>query len=234
MKYQSSFKRYELKYIITSEQMHKILEQCNTNIVKDSYYHSTICNIYFDTCNNRLIRKSIEKPVYKEKMRIRSYGIPSEDSNVFLEIKKKYQGIVYKRRSVLKYQDYRNNTISCDTQINKEISYMFSFYNDLYPKMFLSYERLSYMGADNTNLRITFDNNIIYRTFDLELDKGIYGNKLLDDNTYIMEIKCNSAFPLWLVKILSKEKIYKTSFSKYGMAYKEMNLNGGVQNGKYI
>lgn len=234
MKYQSCFKRYELKYIITKEQMSNILEQCTDKIQEDLYFHSIICNIYFDTENNSLIRKSIEKPIYKEKIRLRCYGIATEDSSVFLEIKKKYKGIVYKRRSVLKYQDYKNKNLVCDTQINKEISYMFSFYKELYPKMFLSYERLSFVGADNENLRITFDNNIIYRTYDLELDKGIYGTKLLDENTYIMEIKCNSAFPLWLVKLLSQSKIYKTSFSKYGMAYKKITLNGGVKNGRYI
>lgn len=234
MKYQSCFKRYELKYIITKEQMSNILEQCTDKIREDLYFHSIICNVYFDTENNSLIRKSIEKPIYKEKMRLRCYGIAAEDSSVFFEIKKKYKGIVYKRRSVLKYQDYKNKNLISDSQIKKEISYMFSFYKELYPKMFLSYERLSYVGVDNENLRITFDNNIIYRTYDLELDKGIYGNKLLDENTYIMEIKCNSAFPLWLVKILSQSKIYKTSFSKYGMAYKEITLNGGVKNGRYI
>lgn len=234
MKYQSCFKRYELKYIITKEQMNNILEQCTDKIQEDLYFNSIICNIYFDTENNSLIRKSIEKPIYKEKIRLRCYGIATEDSSVFLEIKKKFKGIVYKRRSVLKYQDYKNKNLVCDTQINKEISYMFSFYKELYPKMFLSYERLSFVGADNENLRITFDNNIIYRTYDLELDKGIYGTKLLDENTYIMEIKCNSAFPLWLVKLLSQSKIYKTSFSKYGMAYKKITLNGGVKNGRYI
>lgn len=228
MKSQFLFERYELKYLVNKLQVFNFLANIEKYIKEDEYSKSTIYNIYFDTPCNQLIRKSIEKPIYKEKMRLRSYSKVNDESIVFLELKKKYKNVVYKRRMKMKYLDsldFINNPV-INSQISKEIVYFINYYKDLEPKMFLYYDRTSYVCLNDENIRITFDNNIIYRNYDLSLDKGIYGEKLLDDDMYVLEIKTNKALPLWLVKALSKEKIYKRSFSKYGSAYQNIYLKG--------
>ncbi|MDD3187641.1 MAG: polyphosphate polymerase domain-containing protein [Bacilli bacterium] len=220
----STFQRIEKKYLINQKTYDTLLQKLKEQITPDSYFKSTICNVYFDTNHNDLIVRSLDKPVYKEKLRLRSYGIPNMDSIVFLEIKKKYKSIVNKRRIQLKLKDfykYKNNNPK--TQIEKEIDYFFKIY-DVKPALYLAYDRLAYIGVNDSSLRITFDNNIRSRRFDLNLEKGDFGNKLLSDDTYLMEIKINNTYPLWLVRILSDLKIYPTSFSKYGKIYeKERN-----------
>lgn len=236
MKSQFLFERYEIKYLINKEQYHNFLESIQDFIKEDEFSHSTIYNIYFDTPNNQLIRKSIEKPVYKEKLRLRSYMPVRDQSFVFLELKKKYKNVVYKRRMKINYKEaleFINNPVS-KSQISKEITYFIKHYKTLEPKMFLYYDRTSYVSLNDENLRITFDNNIIYRNYDLSLEKGVYGNKLIGDENYVLEIKTNTALPIWLVKALSKEKIYKTSFSKYGYAYENIYLKGRKCYGKFI
>lgn len=240
MKYQSIFKRYEIKYLITSNQKNKILNILQSYMQLDKYGRTTIRNIYFDTDNYYLIRKSLEKPIYKEKLRLRSYQKTDEDTKIFFEIKKKYQSIVYKRRIALTLSEFNqmekegfNNN---SNQILSEINYFFKLYSNLKPKVFLSYERESYF-MDGSDLRITFDENIIARNYDLDLKKDIYGINILDNDLSIMEIKCSQAIPLWLVNILSEEKIYKTSFSKYGTYYLNnilKNCKGEYKNGTDI
>lgn len=188
-----------------------------------------ICNIYCDTVDNRLIRASIEKPVYKEKLRLRSYGTPDIDANVFVEIKKKYNGIVNKRRTSMSLReayDYLNNNIYPDMnnvhinkQVFREIDYFKKYYN-IIPKLYLSYDRRAYFERDDGNFRVTFDKNITTRRYELGLEYGSYGKKLLDKGTYLMEIKINRAVPLWFTRILSELRIYPVSFSKYGTEYK--------------
>ena len=224
MSYTTVFKRYEMKYLITRSQFDFVLNGIAQYMQLDSYGHTTIRNIYFDTDNFQLIRRSIEKPVYKEKLRIRSYKLVDSDSTVFVELKKKYNGVVYKRRVALPESLATNwvcgNTPApCDTQISREIDYFLSHYGNLQPAMFLSYERDAYFLKDGGDLRVTFDTNIICRRTDLSLCKEPYGHQVLPQDTVLMEIKCSGAIPLWLVDILSEAKIYKTSFSKYGRAY---------------
>ncbi len=216
---QTVFKRYEVKFLITREQKEKILNSLTEKIKIDSYGHSLIKNLYFDTDDFLLIRRSIEKPKYKEKLRVRTYGNDSE--HVFVEMKKKYSGVVYKRRIALK----EPNAIAwlCErkpcpnTQIAKEIDYSLNFYKTLKPKIFLSYEREAYYSEENRDFRLTFDENIIFRDYDLSFKN--YGEPLLDENEILMEVKCSGAMPLWFTKVLSENKIYKTSFSKYGTVY---------------
>lgn len=234
MKSQFLFERKEIKFVINENQYARFMELIKNYIKEDNYKKSTIYNIYFDTSNDQLIRKSIEKPIYKEKLRLRSYTFVNEKSSVFLELKKKYKDTVYKRREKMSYceaKKFLNNPIPY-SQIAKEIAYFLSYYKNLQPKMFLYYDRDSYVSKDDKDLRITFDQNIIYRNYDLKLENGIYGEKLLNDGTYIMEIKTNNALPLWLVKALSSEKIYKSSFSKYGKAYE--TIKGEKRYGKFI
>ena len=201
----------------------------------DEYGKSTICNIYFDTPDFLLIRRSIEKPVYKEKLRLRSYGTPTSDSTVFIELKKKYRKVVYKRRISLSERDAMSFLVDrnpvCEGQISNEINYFLDHYEGVAPAVFLSYEREAFYGKTDHDLRITFDSNILWRDSDLSLCKGVYGAPLLDQGQVIMEIKVAAAMPMWLVKFLSENKIYKTSFSKYGTAYKTFSkdiISGGL------
>ena len=215
------FRRVEQKYLITNEQREKLLELINEYIEKDEYFESQICNIYFDNKDNEIIHTSLEKPPFKEKVRLRSYSVPKLDSKVFFEIKDKYKGIVGKRRIKLKleeYYDYLENGNKQDTQIMKEIDYYYKMYN-LEPFVFVGYDRKSYKGKKDKHLRLTFDQNLRYRFDDLKLDSGDHGKKYFDDDHCIMEIKILDSMPLWLASSLSKCKIYPKSFSKVGSIY---------------
>ena len=219
------FKRYERKYIITPEQYESLMTPISEYMRGDEYGRSTICNIYFVTPSHMLIRNSIDKPVYKEKLRLRSYGVPDQDSNVFIEIKKKFKGIVYKRRINMSYReaiDFLCHGVppKKDTQITREISWFLNFYKDIAPAMIITYYRVAFFSKDNPNMRITFDENITWRNWDLDLTLGVYGNRLLLDGYHIMEVKIPEAMPLWLSAKLDELKIFPTSFSKYGNAYK--------------
>lgn len=224
MSYANVFKRYELKYLLTPAQHDAVLRGIAPYMQLDDYGRTTIRNIYFDTEDYRLIRHSIEKPAYKEKLRVRSYKLVGSDDTVFVELKKKYDGVVYKRRIALAESVALDWLLGktkspCDTQISREIDYFMSFYGSLRPSMFLSYEREAFYERAGEDFRVTFDDNILCRSTDLSLRCEPSGHSVLPPNRVLMEIKCSGAIPLWMVKILSSEKIYKTSFSKYGRAY---------------
>lgn len=234
MTYGDIFKRYELKYILSEEQYRLIRSEMDKYMCGDRYGESDICNLYCDTPDFLLVRRSIERPFYKEKLRIRSYGVAKEGGDVFVEIKKKYDSVVYKRRIVTD----ENTAVKImtdgsiiDSQIGREICYFTKFYTGIRPQMFISYRREAFYGIDDNDFRITFDRNILWRTNDLSLGSGIYGRPVLPENKILMEVKAAAAFPLWLVKVLSGNKIYKTSFSKYGTAYTLMlkDKNKGEQ-----
>lgn len=164
-----------------------------------------------------------DSKVYKEKLRIRSYGAVNHNEKVFLEIKKKYKGIVYKRRISLLYAEadgYIYNDLKPKTsQIFKEIDYSMNFYNHPKPRMLVMYERLAYYLKEFPEVRITFDTNLRYRGNDLNLSLPTNGIPILDENTVIMEIKTNGAMPIFLSKTLEQCGIYPTSFSKYANCY---------------
>lgn len=225
MSYQNVFMRYELKYIINKSQKEKILKAMGPYMALDKYGRTVIRNIYYDTDNYRLARRSIENPVYKEKLRVRSYAKASPDSPVFVEIKKKYQSVVYKRRVSLtekeamkwlagKIQNPKKN------QISNEIEYFRDYYQTLHPVAFLSYAREAYYSKDGSDFRVTFDDSIICRQEDLSLESDVWGIPILPTGKVLMELKCSGGIPLWMVNVMSEEHIYKTSFSKYGNAYK--------------
>lgn len=227
MSYQTVFKRYELKYIVTGQQKARLLLAMAPHMALDRYGRTTIRNLYFDTDNYRLIRHSIEKPTYKEKLRIRSYCKATCDTPVFVELKKKYKGIVYKRRLSLPEHEAidwicKGNTCPTKSQITEEIDYVLSYYETLHPTVFLSYEREAYYDKEGSDFRITFDEHILCRQEDLSLQTEPSGNLLLDDGLSLMEIKCSGGIPLWLTKVLTEEHICKTSFSKYGTAYQTL------------
>ncbi len=225
MAFQTIFKRYELKYLLTESQKQTILQVMKPYMTQDQHGKTTIRNIYFDTDNYRLIRRSIEGPVYKEKLRIRSYCRAEPQTPVFVELKKKYRKVVYKRRVVLSEKEAMDWILGerhCheNSQIAKEVDYFLRYYGRLIPVVFLSYEREAFYDKEKTGLRITFDDTILYRSDDLSLESEVYGLPLLPEGMSLMEIKCIGAIPMWMTDILSRERIYKTSFSKYGTAYR--------------
>ena len=224
MAVQTVFKRYELKYMLTLEQKAKVLAAMQPYMKLDKYGRTTIRNIYYDTDTYLLIRRSIEKPAYKEKLRIRSYSRADRDSTVFVELKKKYKSIVYKRRISLPEEEameWISGERHCHkhTQIANEIDYFLDYYKTLHPAVFLSYEREAFYARDSSDFRVTFDDNILCRQEDLSLESEVYGTPILPEGKVLMEIKCSGGIPLWMIHVLSEEKIYKTSFSKYGTAY---------------
>lgn len=218
------FKRVEKKYIINQKQYQILKEILGKTMIEDEHGESTICNIYFDTEDYELIRHSITKPIFKDKIRLRSYNVPSQEDNVFLEIKRKYDKVVSKRRIAMKLSDYyKMNLNNPKEQIERELAYYFKLYK-LTPKVYLSYSRTAYYDKEDKGFRITFDSNIIARTYDLKLESGSYGETILPKGQYIMEIKTLNSIPLWLVKYLNDLKIVPGSFSKYGEAYTQLIL----------
>jgi len=222
---QCSFKRYEKKYILTRAQQKLFYKGMKEHMIPDIYGESTNCNIYYDTDDWELIRKSIEKPVYKEKLRVRSYGVPVSGDPVFIEIKKKYDGVVYKRRTKVSSEDSAaylagDLSLSPGNQIGKEIEWFQKMHNAK-PKVYIAYDRTSFAGIEDPELRITFDENIRFREYALDLRSGDYGEHMLGEDTILMEIKIPGTTPLWLVHLLSDVGALPTSFSKYGNYYKE-------------
>ncbi len=295
MAYQAVFKRYEMKYMMTRRQKKAVLEAMLPYMKLDEFGHTTIRNVYFDTDNYILVRRSIEKPVYKEKLRIRSYKQAGAQDKVFIELKKKYDDVVYKRRESLSQLETLEWLVSGTpfpkaTQIGNEIDYFFRLYQTLKPKVFLSYEREAFYAhvrpgeicqpgltdarrasseslagsnahvrpgeicqpgltdarrasseslagsnahvrpgeicqpglTGSSDFRVTFDENILARQEELSLSKEVWGEPLIDENSVLMEIKTSGSIPLWMTHVLAQEKIYKTSFSKYGTAYEKM------------
>lgn len=224
------FRRVEKKYIINKEQYEKILLEIKKYMNEDQYGKSTICNIYFDTDQYELIRHSITKPYYKEKIRLRSYNTPKEDSKVYLEIKRKCDGVVGKRRIEMtladfgKYSENLNSITNSNTQIKRELDYIFAHYN-LKKAMYLSYDRTAFYQKDNIDFRATFDSNVLARNYDLDLEKGSYGIDILGKDLYILEIKTLGSIPMWFVKVINKLGIKPGNFSKYGEAYEQIIMN---------
>lgn len=225
------FKRYEKKYILTKSQYEAFIAKTSHRLMQDRYGNHTVCNIYFDTDNYALIRKSIEKPAYKEKLRLRSYGVPTSSSHVFLEIKKKFDGIVYKRRVEMTLDEaYRyiyEREKAEEGQILNEIDYFLDFHKPE-PKIFLAYDRIALLGRDNPCLRVTFDTNVRWRDEKIGLENGAWGNVMVDEGTYIMEIKFPDAMPVWLCEVLDELRIYPQSYSKYGTCYTKYLLQGEI------
>ena len=219
------FERVEKKYLLNQMQYTALQSKMKPYMKVDNYGLSTICNVYYDTDKFDLIRTSIEKPAYKEKLRLRSYGVPDEESPAFIEIKKKYGGIVYKRRISLPYKEavnYLNHGIRPESAVNPqilaELDYFQSFYHTK-PKMYIAYDRIAMFGIQDASIRMTFDTNIRSREEDMDLSYGDAGKLLLRQGEVLMEIKVGGAYPMWMVELLSSLQIYPVSFSKYGRIY---------------
>ena len=226
-------KRYEMKFILTKEQLVFLKDALKDHMVVDQYGKTSIASIYYDTPDYRLIRRSIEKPSYKEKIRLRSYGLIKNGKPAYLEIKRKCEGIVYKRRvetsevEVARFLSKEIDDIS-EGQIAKEMVYFRDLYQTLEPKIMIAYDRTSYKEIVG-DIRLTIDENPRYRAYDLNLHTSMDGAPLLPLGSAILEIKVQQEMPLWLTSILSKGKIYKTTFSKVGEAFKKvMNINNMI------
>jgi hypothetical protein len=238
------FNRYENKYRLDSEGFarvqRRLLDYMETDAYSRGRFTYPICNIYYDTDDNRLIRTSLSKPVYKEKLRLRSYGTPLGDAEVYAEIKRKFRGSVSKRRSAMRLSEayallaggempalksYMNY------QVLREIKCLLARW-DLKPKLYLAYERRAFFGAENSDLRISFDTGIVTRRDDLRLESGIYGAPLLPAGEWLMEIKTSQNMPLWLAKLLSEYGIYPIGFSKYGTEYRRSFASFGQGRGQ--
>lgn len=231
------FNRYEKKYFLNHSTYLKVSEELEKHMELDPYSEVgkgyTISNIYYDTDENLLVRRSLSKPEYKEKLRLRGYGVPESDGKVYLEIKKKFRGLVNKRRTTLYLQEaYEfletgkapNPKDYMNVQVLREIEYFLSLYN-LKPAAYVAYDRVAYFEKDNPDLRISFDTRIRTRRYDLSLENGDYGDLLLGKNgdreLWLMEIKTSRAMPVWLTDILAEYSIFPCSFSKYGYDFKK-------------
>lgn len=237
MKNQMIFQRYELKYLMSFRQRQAVLDAMAPYMVPDEYSHSSIRNLYLDTPDYRLIRRSLERPVYKEKLRVRSYGRAGEQDPVFVELKKKYCSVVYKRRISIP-QDQAQVCLNGkrpwpNSQIGRELAYTMDFYKDLRPAVFLSYERDAYHGILDPDFRVTFDTEIRYRQKELTLDSDTWGTYILDPGQVLMELKVAGGLPIWMAHVLSRQGIFKASFSKYGAAYQNILLTGQRGEQKY-
>ena len=224
-----TFRRIEKKYLLNRETFNAFFSGIRNRIVGDEYGKSTICSAYLDTPDYRLIRTSLDAEDYKEKLRLRSYGKAAENGTVFLEIKKKCGGVVYKRRISTQYAsaiDYITNGVALpDSQIQREIDYAMSFYGRPRPMSVICYEREAFFVSELPALRITFDTNVRCRLDSTALTDPPDGTLLLPDDTVIMEIKTDGAMPLWLTNRLDCCGIIPHSSSKYGTAYRQLIAN---------
>jgi len=219
------FERHEKKYRLSEETYLALRERLEKYLRPDQYGRHTICSMYFDTPDFLLIRRSLSKPKYKEKLRLRAYGIPSLDTPVYLELKKKLDGVTYKRRVSMPYGEAREYLLRGDppaqqSQILREIDWFRGFYKPE-AKVLLFYERVALYGIEDPELRVTFDTDIRWRMDRLDPSLGDEGRMLLNPGERLMEIKVAGALPLWLARVLSEMKIYPVSFSKYGNVYRE-------------
>ncbi|MCD7753387.1 MAG: polyphosphate polymerase domain-containing protein [Clostridiales bacterium] len=226
---QMIFRRYELKYLLTQEQKQAVQEAMEPHMALDRYGRTTIRNLYFDTDSFLLARHSIEHPAYKEKLRVRSYREASPELPVYVELKKKYDSVVYKRRLALPEEQAVDwlaglNAPPVCTQIAREVEYFRQYYRTLAPRVYLSYEREAYYDRNGGDFRVTFDENILSRTDDLTLEAPPWGQALLEPGLTLMEIKTSGGIPLWMTHVLTELHIYRTSFSKYGTAYQNFLL----------
>jgi hypothetical protein len=233
---QMIFERYETKYLISRDQLDALLPALADRMAPDSYASYSIASIYYDTADYGLIRRALEKPVYREKLRLRCYGSAGEDTTVFLELKKKYKKRVYKRRICLPYALARSFPEGGwdssagnfgDTQVGGEIRQFLRLY-EVKPAILIRYDRSAWRGVEEPGLRLTFDTGIRFRMDELALNGDPPGTSLLPPDMVLMEVKTPNAIPLWLCRLLSAQRIFPASFSKYGTCYTGFIMGPGA------
>ena len=233
------FNRYEYKYLVDVDKFNNLSKLISENMLLDDHNVNnklyTISNIYYDTNDDYLIRRSLSRPLYKEKLRLRTYDVPDMQDKAFVEIKKKFNGIVNKRRTLMNVsdaydllnslefsptEDYLNNQLY-------EIKYFLKNYSPV-PKVFIAYDRLAYVSNDNSDLRVSFDFNIRSRRDNLKLQNPFEAEPLLSKNIAVMEIKTAYSMPLWLTCALTGASIKRIRFSKYGKEYQKYLVSKNV------
>ena len=217
------FSRTEKKYLLTTAQAEELLPVLKEHMHGDKYGKSTVCSMYFDTPDFRIIRASIDAKAYKEKLRVRCYGVPSASDPTFVELKKKYLGVVYKRHFTMPYGEamafLTGGAPAPDTQMGREVEYFLRFYPGIRPAIIICCERLALFDDADPGLRLTFDSGLRYRMRDLDLSRGSHGDPIVDPDLVVMEIKTPSAMPLWLTRALDERDIFPQKFSKYATAF---------------
>ena len=246
---QSTFARKEQKYLLETSDLARLMHLLGAHLKPSAFGHALVASLYYDTPTFELISRSLEKPLYKEKLRLRAYADCTgaaqphfdEEGPVFVELKKKFDGIVYKRRVPMSEQgafDFMEGSsfeqaeallplaslqqaarTGTDWQIAHELEATIGRYPSLVPTMMVVVERLAYDALDDSSLRITFDINPRYRTDQLTFDEGFAGNLILPNGQVIMEVKCASAYPRWLIDALNALELYPQPCSKYGRAF---------------
>lgn len=231
---QLTFKRYEKKYMMEPGQYERFRAALDEHIKPDRFFESTVCSIYYDTDNYSLIRNSIEKPVYKEKLRLRSYNVPAPDGEAFVELKGKFKGLVYKRRVMMEPRQAMEYLAGerpspYDGQIVREVDWFLKT-TPVSPKVYIACDRQAYVAKADEALRITFDENIRWRDTELDLCAGSHGKSILPPGFVLMELKIPQACPMWLARMLSEHSVFPAGFSKYGTCYRENLINGVIFN----
>ncbi len=243
----TNFERKETKYFLTRAQYNALISRIGTKLENDEYSRSVVSSLYYDTPDRAIINRSLEKPRYKEKLRIRMYDNAKMGEPVYVELKKKFKGIVYKRRVAMSlpaayafmdgasYHDAieRFPLLNPEKQLEaysfkseqiaSEIAYTRDRYHNLRPSMMIITNRLALRTNDGSNVRITFDIDPVWRDRELGFGYGFDGNLLYPDRRIIMEVKGLKAYPLWLVQAFTECNIFPTSSSKYGKAYQTAN-----------
>lgn len=227
----NTFERREKKMLVDEAAFPVIEKRLSEHFLPDSHNVGgkpyEICNIYFDNDSFDLIRHSVSKPKFKEKLRLRSYGTPSEDSEVFFEIKRKLGQVGTKRRAVLPLCEvsrficegkYPDKTSFINTQVLREISYMIDTFG-LHPSVYIGYMRNAYFGKEDSSLRLTVDRDILTRRGDLFLEHGRYGKPLLPEGKLLIELKFSDSVPLWFADIMSEFGLVFHGYSKVGREF---------------
>lgn len=232
-----TFKRLEKKILIDEEKLPQFIERISEYMDPDEFNIGgkpySICNLYFDNDNDDVIRYSVSKPKYKEKLRMRSYGVPDENTKVFIELKKKLYGVGTKRRTKLTLSEakaYLENGEHpkgipyFDERVLCEIDYFIETYK-VYPKVYICYMRNAYFGKEDKKLRITVDREILTRRYDVALDMGMYGEPLLPEGKVLLEVKFDGVVPFWLARLMSELELSFDTFSKYGKEFQNYTYN---------
>ncbi len=241
--YLDVFERKEMKYRLCATQLESLISAFETRLLPDERGITLVRSLYFDTPAHDLIARSMESPLYKEKLRLRVYGQASEPGTpAFLEIKKKFKGIVYKRRvlvsigaahliiegaslsEALAAHPLNDEALAAEAltphreQIAREIAFFIQRHDARRPSILTQCERQAFTSSDG-DLRVTIDRNLSYKANPQSIADTHFAIPLIPQTEAVMELKCTHALPLWLAGELSAVCAYKQSFSKCGTAY---------------
>lgn len=236
----STFKRYEIKYFLLKEKAEELVLRLYPHMVLDPHCPGgesyRISSIYFDTDDRYFIRHSMSRPLYKEKFRMRSYGGQKSDCDmVFLEIKRKFDRIVSKRRAILtlkQAEEFVNKSVRPEVSgyMNNQVVDEMAFFLGTYrvrPSAYIGYNRVAFSGKHDLGLRVTFDTDIVARRNELTLRSPSNGERLIDERKALMEIKFSYSVPIWLSSLLSEFDLFRRGYSKYGNEHELLVANEG-------